>query len=36
MGAKTKSDYLPPPPPIGFSDIADRAELVSGVDKSFN
>lgn len=29
MGAKTKSDYLPPPPPKGFSEIADHAELVS-------
>jgi hypothetical protein len=33
MGAKTKTDYLPPPTPKGFSDIADHAEQVSYIDQ---
>ena len=32
MGAKTKSEYLPPPTPRGFNEIADHAELVSIVE----
>jgi hypothetical protein len=36
MGAKTKTEYLPPPPPKGFSDIADHAEQVSYVGQLYN
>jgi hypothetical protein len=28
MGAKTKAEYIPPPPPKGFDGLADHAELV--------
>jgi hypothetical protein len=28
MGFKTKGEYIPPPPPAGFAEIADHAELV--------
>ena len=29
MGAKTKDNYIPPPPPKGFTEVSDHAELVS-------